>query len=72
MIDYRSNMNSYTRGIFSDIQARERMLLEGPRDADGRPMPSAFARACEAKRQLETLVGHHPNVVILSPTRRLG
>ena len=65
-------MNSYTRGIFSDIQARERQLLEGPKDVDGRPMPSAFARACEVRKRLEEQVGHYPNVVILRPGRRLG
>lgn len=65
-------MSSYIYGIFADMRANERRLLEeGPKDADGRPMPSAFARACEARKQLEERVEGYPNIVILQTMCKL-
>lgn len=62
-------MTSGEYSIWIEMKANERRILEGPKDADGRPMPSAFAQACEAKRRLEQAAVEAPNIVILQRAR---
>lgn len=71
MINHKTNMSSYIRGIFSEMDARaqRREAVKGP---DGRPLPSEFAQRCAAQKQHEAREALYNRIAISLSARRLG